>query len=320
MHDLRRSVSRFVTTCAVLMLGYVTPTTATAQIVFQDNLPCSSRRDFTSCFAECIDSPDPTLGGCFCLYDERVDASKPCPEGQTCCFNMPCARWDQQGSLQCLRGGGSLDALTPRNCDYHPDGQGGGLCECTPPLVKSTYDYADFTVLNTIDFLLPPFDCVCPFTTDEQWLRLGVCNPPGVSKLAIKLNFQKPSMDSIGLSGTLAVPDGFSRGGATLEVSIGGIVKSFTLDAKGKAKVGTDQAQLSVKKKKGVVLAQDARLALRLAKGSFASSLVDDGLANATVKDVAVTVPVEIKLNGTMYAKAQSQTYTAKQGKTGRTK
>jgi hypothetical protein len=116
------------------------------------------------------------------------------------------------------------------------------------------------------------------------------------------------------------VPAGFSAAGATLEVSIGGVVKTFTLDAKGKAKVGTDQAQLTVKAKRGVVAAQDARLSVKLSKGSFASSLVDEGLVNATVADVAVTMPVEIELNGKMYASAQPQTYKAKAGKTGSAK
>ena len=154
----------------------------------------------------------------------------------------------------------------------------------------------------------------------EQWLRLDVCNPPGVSKLAIKLNFAKPAHDSIGLKGTLAVPAGFAVAGATLEVSIGGVVKTFTLDAKGKAKVGTDQAKLAVKAKKGVVAAQDAKLSIKLTKGSFASALSDEGLVNATVTEVAVSVPVEIQLNGTMYAKTQPQLYSAKAGKTGKTK
>ena len=52
-------------------------------------------------------------------------------------------------------------------------------------------------------------------------------------------------MDVIDLKGTLAVSDGFSPAGATLQVSVGGVVKSFTLDAEGKAKIGTDQTQVN---------------------------------------------------------------------------
>ncbi len=121
------------------------------------------------------------------------------------------------------------------------------------------------------------------------------------------------------MKGALAVPDGFSPAGATLQVSVGGVVKSFTLDAKGKAKVGTDQAQVFVKKK-DVVLAQDARLNVKFAKGSFAESFDDEGLVNATVTNAAVTIPVEVVMNGTTYASAQAQSYTAKAGKSGKTK
>ncbi len=202
----------------------------------------------------------------------------------------------------------------PDHCSYNSDLD---ECRCTPPLVDAGYPNLSVDIENSYD---APFDCRRPFTNDEQWLRLDVCNPPGVSKLAIKLNFAKPALDNIGLKGTLAVPAGFAVAGATLEVSIGGVVKTFTLDAKGKAKVGTDQAKLSVKAKKGIVAAQDAKLSIKLTKGSFASSLSDEGLVNATVTDVAVTLPVEIELNDTMYAKAQPQTYKAKQGKSGSAK
>ena len=285
---------------------------------FSDNLPCSSRREKDACLAECTN--ENFLFQCTCLFDngsaDPQDVS--CPAGKTCCWDMPCEKWNDQ--FQCLRGGGSPDGVTPKNCGWTVDSENVGLCGCVPPLVHSSYTLADFVVFNPNLSYDAPYDCRCPFTTDEQWLRLDVCNPPGVSKLAIALNFAKPSRDSISLKGTLAVPAGFSAAGATIQASIGGVVKTFTLDAKGKAKVGGDQAGLSVKAKRGVVLAQDAKLNIRFSKGSFASSLVDEGLGNATVTDVAVLVPVEIKLNDTMYAKAQPQKYSAKQGKTGRTK
>lgn len=63
--------------------------------------------------------------------------------------------------------------------------------------------------------------------------------------------------------------------------------------------------------------AQDAKLSIKLTKGSFASSLSDEGLVNATIAGVAVSVPVEIQLNGTMLAKTQPQIYSAKAGKSG---
>lgn len=58
----------------------------------------------------------------------------------------------------------------------------------------------------------------------------------------------------------------------------------------------------------------------KFAKGSFASSLVDEGFVDATVTDAPVTIPVEVVGNATTDARAQAQSYTAKAGKTGKTK
>ena len=318
MTDLQRRLRRLVVLAGLALVPLLGPGTESVQAV--DNLPCSSRRTKNACVAEC--TGENFLLECSCLFDDLDGNSQTaiCQPGLPCCFDMPCEKWDGTSAYECLRGGGSLDGITPKNCGWTPE-EGGGTCGCVPPLVHGTYELADLVVFNPLLFPYdPPFGCRCPFTTDEQWIRLGVCNPPGVTKLQIKLNFAKASMDGIDLKGTLAVPDGFSPAGATLQVSVGGVVKSFTLDAKGKAKVGTDQAQVFVKKKKGLVLAQDAKLTVKFAKGSFASSLLDEGLVDATVTDAPVTIPVEVVMNATTYAKAQPQVYTAKQGKTGKTK
>lgn len=291
--------------------------------VMPAGFPCSTRSDRASCHAECDDgnenTPPPFLADCQCLWDDRNPQAvlTQCPPGEVCCWNAPCERYDGLSQYDCaIGGGGSFDGqnVIEKHCSYNFDSN---ECRCAPPLVDAGYDDLSQDIYDSYD---APFDCRCPFTTDEQWLRLDVCNPPGVSKLAIKLNFAKPALDNVGLKGTLAVPAGFAVAGATLEVSIGGVVKTFTLDAKGKAKVGTDQAQLTVKAKKGIVAAQDAKLSIKLTKGSFAASLSDEGLVDATVTEVAVTMPVEIELNDTMYAKAQPQTYKAKQGKSGSAK
>ncbi|HEY3319857.1 MAG TPA: kelch repeat-containing protein, partial [Planctomycetota bacterium] len=69
-----------------------------------------------------------------------------------------------------------------------------------------------------------------------------------VSKLSIKLNFAKPQgNDSIGLSGLLLIPEGFSISGQTAIVDFGGVVKSFTLDPKGKSPKGNDSLAIGVK-------------------------------------------------------------------------
>jgi hypothetical protein len=66
-------------------------------------------------------------------------------------------------------------------------------------------------------------------------------------------------------------------------VSVGGVVESFTLDAKGKARTTRRRRR----------------------RWRWATS---------------VTIPVEVVMNGTTYAKAQPLRHGAKQGKSGRTK
>ena len=94
------------------------------------------------------------------------------------------------------------------------------------------------------------------------------------TKIAIKLNFAKSNSDSIGFSGTLAVPAGFKLTGAKVSFDISGIAQSFTLDAKGGSKTG-GTFKLSVKASKGAVAAQTAKFAMQT-KGSFATSLAAD--------------------------------------------
>ena len=49
------------------------------------------------------------------------------------------------------------------------------------------------------------------------------------------------------MSGLLLIPEGFSVGGQTAIVDVGGVVKSFTLDPKGKSPKGNDAFAVGVK-------------------------------------------------------------------------
>ena len=282
-----------------------------------DNLPCSTRRTAAGCLTECASNNDNYLFECSCLWDFDTFGFTDCPEGETCCHNMPCEKWTSE--LSCVRGGGGgrTSEFLPKNCTWHAESD---TCACTPPLVHSKYDILEFIIPNGT-VLVPPFDCSCPFTTDEQWNRLGVCNPPGVRKLEVKLNFAKPLLnDSISFEGSLSIPDNFVVNAAVIDVNIGGITKSFTLDSRGKARNGNDQVQLTVKTTHGVVPAQQAKLSVKFDKGTLAAQFVDDGLVNQTVTNVPVSIPIEIQLNDAIFAKTHGLTYSAKAGKTGKTK
>ncbi len=99
---------------------------------------------------------------------------------------------------------------------------------------------------------------------------------PGSARIA--LNFAKSSRDKAALRALVAVPEGFDPAGRTLSVYLGGVVRTFTLDAKGKGADGSSKVRLVVKKSKGIVPAQDARLELVLRKQDLAASLADEDL------------------------------------------
>jgi hypothetical protein len=297
---------------------------ARAQGTTEENFPCSVRRSAGFCQEECTTGT--FFSQCQCLWDPRqmLPEGGECPDGAVCCWNTAPEKHGDE--VACLRGGGA-DPVTyvGGNFIWTADDE----CKCKPPLVSAGYTVKDFDE-DTGKLFRAPFDCRCPFTTVEQWLDTGVCVAPplGVGKLTISLNFAKPAADVIALSGTLPVPDGFTAAGAQVVVDVGGVVKSFTLDAKGRAKVGSDEVSISVKRKRGVVVAQDARLSVRFAKGTFAPQLQDEGLVDPLANGAPlgskfegpVSIGLRVDVNGAVYEKTQPQTYTAKAGKTGKTK
>jgi ELWxxDGT repeat protein len=143
-----------------------------------------------------------------------------------------------------------------------------------------------------------------------------------VTKRSVKLAFSKPASDSIGLSGTLPVRAGFVPGGAEVVVWFGGAGAVFTLDAKGKAAAGV-ASKLTVKvKTSGGAVAADglASFKVKLAKGDFAATLSDEGLADADLSKVPVSVPVVILFNGGIHVADATMTYTGQAGKSGKAK
>lgn len=141
-----------------------------------------------------------------------------------------------------------------------------------------------------------------------------------VSKMSVKLNFKKADSDSIQLQALVSIPDDYSPTGDRVAIDVGGVVKSFVLDEKGKAKTDTEQVKLAVKKSGGAVLAQDAKLTVKFKKGSFADELGDEGLVDATLENVPVEVDVVVDAAAKPRKKRVALTYTAKQGKTGSAK
>jgi hypothetical protein len=138
-----------------------------------------------------------------------------------------------------------------------------------------------------------------------------------VKKALIRLKFNAAGKDAVALQGTLPIPAGFIVAGKTVIVDIGGIKREFGLNAKGQANGANERFRLQIKRKKGAVVAQQAKFQLQLKNGDFAQALSAAGFANADRRKTAVTVPVLITFDGMTYAADASLSYSAKADKTG---
>jgi len=165
-----------------------------------------------------------------------------------------------------------------------------------------------------------------PHSTPFGGKSAGTPTSLPVVRSAIKLHFN-PSQahnnaDSIVLSGFLPVPAGFGTAGQLVVLDVGGVIRQFTLDARGNSTPkGNDTFKLQVKTTQGSVLAQDARFSAKLTHGAFSSLLSDEGLlGNVDETDAELTVPVIILLlnEQQFFEVSQPVLYSAKAGRTGR--
>lgn len=139
-----------------------------------------------------------------------------------------------------------------------------------------------------------------------------------VTKLSIKLNFAKALADNVVLGALVPVPAGFGVSGRLVIVDVGGIVRTFVLDDKGKAKSDGAEVKLGVKTKKGVVAAQTAKLTFKAPKGNFDPKLADEGIVDADVDQPDMGLRVEVHVDAQLYARVVTLSYKATHGKTGK--
>jgi PKD repeat protein len=126
--------------------------------------------------------------------------------------------------------------------------------------------------------------------------------PLTITKKSVKLNFTQTGKDSISISGSLAIPSGFSATNQKVDYAIGGIMGFFTLGAKGvSTPKGNDTFTLKFKSTKGVVQAQTGTFTMAFKNGSFAATLAANGFVKGTsTKSTTstVTMPVTLIFNG----------------------
>ncbi len=151
---------------------------------------------------------------------------------------------------------------------------------------------------------------------------VGMAVAPGflnAVKLNIKRIFNQSQKDSIKFSTLIDIPAGYQVNGAAVHLNIGGVLRSYVLDDKGKATLGQDKVSLKVKAKKGVVEAQQAKFTVKMGGGNYVE-LEDEGLINTDIKNGTTHVFISIAY-GTEIAQGNVPlTYTAKAGKSGKAK
>jgi len=144
--------------------------------------------------------------------------------------------------------------------------------------------------------------------------------PLDVETLGIQLDFAQSGRDRIRLAGRLPVADPSILDGASLVLDVGGIAKVFTLEKRGggaRSHLEDEHASLRIGRRRD----NRAKFAARFRKGTFAQTLaLTAGLANADVHAKRRIVRVTILLPPSVLTKAQGQIYSAKQGKSGRTR
>ncbi len=145
----------------------------------------------------------------------------------------------------------------------------------------------------------------------------GAVVPPldlTIKRLSVKVDFKHASHDSLLLQGVLPINSLSDVAGAPISFDIGGIQRQLTPNARGKAASGADTLTIA-KPRNG-----NAGFTLKLNKGTFFDSLMDEGFANAAVKKLSTPILVKVSFNGQTYQHLQPQTYSATKGRNGASK
>jgi hypothetical protein len=126
-----------------------------------------------------------------------------------------------------------------------------------------------------------------------------------ISKVALKLNFTKANSDSIAFSANLAaftVTDLATLSGQKVTINFGGVIKSLTLDTKGKAVSSDKKDSFTIKKPKNNV----SGITVKFNKGDFDTALTDEGLGDDpdSPSKAPRTVVIRLLFNGKAYVES----------------
>ena len=135
--------------------------------------------------------------------------------------------------------------------------------------------------------------------------------PLSVKKLSISLDFAHTLRDSVSVSGTLQVAAGFSPAGQEVVLDVGGVVRRFALDRRGKSSPGLSSFRIQIKSRKGVVAAQQAKFSAKFTKDIFAAFFADENLVPAALKNAQRVVRVTVLFDKQTYTTDQPQLFTS---------
>jgi len=163
--------------------------------------------------------------------------------------------------------------------------------------------------------------------TDPNSATSFPITPMTVLKVSGSCNFVAGGKDSVSVSGIIpGLPALLNPNQLPLKVNVAGVTATFTLDAKGHAKIDTGNVMLRMKFKRNKAtkvnefIGGDVPFKLKLSKGAWASTWAGAGFDNADHKNSPVNLTVYLPFNGKVYGATTSVSYTAKAGKSGRFK
>jgi hypothetical protein len=135
-----------------------------------------------------------------------------------------------------------------------------------------------------------------------------------VTKASVAMKFAISNTDMVSASGQIPLADGTSLEGKSLTIDVGGVGKTFTLDAFGRTPKGDATASVS-RPKNGV-----ARFTVKFVRGDFSAELLDEGMADSSVTGLYAPTLVTVVLDGVEYSELYPLLWTARLGKGGAAK
>lgn len=141
-----------------------------------------------------------------------------------------------------------------------------------------------------------------------------------VRAASFALDGWKPAADRLTLEGTLPVPADFEAAGASVVLDGGGVLRTLTLDARGRARSGEDDFRLHLRRRRGAVLEDPAApFRLRLRRASLMGALYDEGVWEPeVVENAPLSLPVTVLFDGRRHRSEVPLLWTVRRYGTGR--